>query len=901
MPINTVNYIQRDYVPRVDLQTLGNTYNTLEQGHQQAIKTASDLEVTLANLDLNEKEAGWRQNKLNQIRQTVADNTLYGNSYSALDDLVKQQGDIMSDGGTIGRIKAQKAYKENLARIDAAAIPEGMKQMFREENPYHYEDGPVDPVSGRVLEGKEWTPNTRPVNTIDRYAFMTQVLKNVAAESGKGESVMFLDANGKPTPDYRQSATGEIFKQVGTKWERLPKDKIKRAINAARQMVARAEDSFRQDYRYEEWKYDKEVEKAKQTGGDDTPYVEGFTDKDGNKLSYESWLDKQFDSFANAASYNHVYTDVSYGSALQSYRAAQNAGKKGLGTGQSSIDDMIARGVLGGGNVGSITVEKSNYATAVDAKTAANRQGLNIVRKYFGNSAFKGADSLTDIIINSKLSNGAYGPNIAVNNILKRLGNRITKEDAIALRQAFNGYTRANAQVTKMINAAGKNKDALAFSSEINNQRYSTGNKYGKEIVDRLNHMVSNGEYIYTLGANVANSIKQYYHVDNLNQVPGLIVGNDGDGNITVTFNSQNRNLLPKFASYAKKADDANNKTNWGNWFKKKFGYLTEDSYTISVSGGASNIGNTRGGMVRTFGDASVDLAKAYDKGVEAASKAELKGGISKGEIQMFSTDAGSIGEIFYRDKGAELGLTPSQINTEIDNANDRVKTQLAQGNFSSGQMYIVDSAGRFQKDVSKMQDYTELIQYMANNKRNNLNVTYMTAQGNLGSMPNNGYYLTFDVPDNTDNEVAKKYKGKHMKIYIGGTMNEGYNYEPSLNATHIADNNFQVAKSTRTDIENLGYNNNLGDTRIINRGAGKYSIGFLGHNKIVTENQAISYNRNMELLRQMKEDLWSGAYDNATLLDNSIDALAVEIARNTGNNLEQTNNAIRRYLSNPM
>lgn len=901
MPINTVNYIQRDYVPRVDLQTLGNTYNTLEQGHQQAIKTASDLEVTLANLDLNEKEAGWRQNKLNQIRQTVADNTLYGNSYAALDDLVKQQGDIMSDGGTIGRIKAQKAYKENLARIDSAAIPEGMKQMFREENPYHYEDGPVDPVSGRVLEGKEWTPNTKPVNTIDRYAFMTQVLKNVAAESGKGESVMFLDANGKPTPDYRQSATGEIFKQVGTKWERLPKDKIKRAINAARQMVAGAEDSFRQDYRYEEWKYDKEVEKAKQTGGDDTPYVEGFTDKDGNKLSYESWLDKQFDSFANAASYNHVYTDVSYGSALQSHRAAQSSGGRSSDSGGSSIDDMIGRGVLGGGNVGTMIIEKSNYAAAIDAKTAANRQGLNIIRKYFGNSAFRGADSLTDIIINSKLSNGAYGPNIAVNNILKRLGNNISKEDAIALRQAFNGYTRANAQVTKMINSAGKDRDALAFSSEINNQRYSTGNKYGKKITGMLNNMISNGTYTYTLGSNVANSIKQYYKVDNLNQVPGLIVGNDADGNTTVTFNPQNRNLLPKFASYAKKADDANNKTNWGNWFKKKFSYLTEDSYTISVSGGASNIGNIRGGMVRTFGDASVDLAKAYDEGFEAASKAELKGGISKGEIQMFSTDAGSIGEIFYRDKGAELGLTPSQINTEIDKANERVKTQLAQGNFSSGQMYIVDSAGRFQKDVSKMQDYTELIQYMANNKRNNLNVTYMTAQGNLGSMANNGYYLTFDVPDNTDNEVAKKYKGKHMKIYIGGTMNEGYDYEPSLNATHIADNNFQVAKSTRTDIENLGYNNNLGDTRIINKGAGKYSIGFLGHNKIVTENQAMNYNRNIEFLRQMKEDFWSGAYYNPTLLDNTIDALAAEIARNTGNNLEQTNNAIRRYLSNPI
>lgn len=902
MPINTVNYIQRGYVPRVDLQTLGNTYNTLEQGHQQAIKTASDLEITLANLVLNEKEAGWRQNKLNQIRQTVANNTLYGNSYAALDDLVKQQGDIMSDGGTIGRIKAQQAYKENLARIDAAAIPEGMKQMFREENPYHYEDGPIDPVSGKVLEGKEWTPNTTPVNTVDRYAFMSQVLKNVAAESGSGESVMFLDANNKPTPDYRKSATGEIFKKVGAKWERLPKEKIKRAINAARQMVAGAEDSFRQDYRYEEYKYNKEVAKAEQDGGDTTPYIEGFTDKDGNKLSYESWLDKQFDSFANAASYNHVYTDVSYGSALQSHRAAQNSRKGGAGSGGgSSIDDMIERGVLGGGNVGSMVVEKSNYAAAVDTKTAANRQGLNIVRKYLGSRAFNGADSLTDIIRNSKLSNGAYGPNIAVNNILKQLGNRITKEDAIALRQAFNGYTKANAQVTKLVNGAGKDRDALLFSGEINNQRYSTNNKYGKKITGMLNNMISNGTYTYTLGANVANSIKQYYKVDNLNQVPGLIVGNDADGNITVTFTPQNRNLLPKFASYAKKADDVNNKTNWGNWVKKKFGFITEDSYTVNVSGGASNIGNARGGMTHTFGDASVDLAKAYDNGVKAASQAEIKGGISKGEIQMFSTDAGSIGEIFYRDKGAELGLTPSQINTEIDKANERVKTQLAQGNFSSGQMYIVDSAGRFQKDVSKMQDYTELIQYMANNKRKNLNVTYMTAQGNLGDMPNNGYYLTFDVPNDDTNEVAKRYKGKHMKIYIGGTMNEGYGYEPSLNATHIADNNFQVSKSTRTDIENLGYNSNLGDTRIVNRGAGKYSIGFLGHNKIITENQAINYNRNMELLRQMKEDLWSGAYDNPTLLDNSINALAVEISRNTGNNLEQTNNAIRRYLSDPM
>lgn len=896
MPINTVNFINRDYVPRVDLQTLGNTYNTLEQGNQQAIKTASDLEITLANLDLNEKEAAWRQQKLNNIRKTVEDNTLYGNSYAALDDLVKEQGDILSDGGTIGRIKAQKAYTENLAKIDAAAIPEGMKQMFREENPYHYEDGPIDPISGKVTEGKSWTPNTRPVNTIDRYTFMTQVLKNVAVEAGSGESVSFLDANGNPTKDYRKSADGSIFKQVGSKWERLPKNKIKAAIDAARRTVAGAEDSFRQDYRYEEWKYNKEVEKAKETNGDTTPYVKGFTDKDGNKLSYDAWLDKQFDEFANSASYNHVYTNVNYGSALQNHKARQAAAKKSA-SGNSSVEDLINRGVLGGGNVGSIQVEKSNYSSSVNAKTAANRQGLNIVKKYFKNE-FKNADSITDIIRGIRTKDGKFGPNIAVNELIRRAGNRMSKQDAIALHQAFNGYTRANQQVSKMINASGSNRDGLIFSSEVNNQRYSNTNKYGKQIVGMLNNMVSNGNYTYTLGNNVANTIKQLYGVDDLSKVPGLIVGTDDDNNITVTFTPQNRNLLPKFASYAKKADDMNSKTNWLNWGKKKLGLLTDDSYTVTTSGGATNIGTgSRGVFSRSISDASSDLAKIYDRGVEAASKAEIKGGISKGEIQMFSTDAGSIGEIYYRDKGAAEGLTESEIRNRIEDANTRVKLQLSQGNFSAGQIFSLDKNGRFKKDISKAQDYTDLIQYIAANYPNKLKTSYMTAQGNLENMPNNGYLLTFDVPANDDSEIGKKFKGKHMQLYVGGTINEGYDYEPSLNPTHIADNNFQIAKSTRTDIDNFGYNDNLGDTRIINKGRNKYSVNFLGHSKLLNEQQAMEYNRAMETLRQFKDDLYAGFYTNPTLVDNSINTIATEIARTTGNSFEQTNNAIRRYI----
>lgn len=61
--MKSFNYINTEYVPTVDLNTLGNTFNTLEQGHKEAIKTASNLQAEMAKLELNEAENEWRQQK----------------------------------------------------------------------------------------------------------------------------------------------------------------------------------------------------------------------------------------------------------------------------------------------------------------------------------------------------------------------------------------------------------------------------------------------------------------------------------------------------------------------------------------------------------------------------------------------------------------------------------------------------------------------------------------------------------------------------------------------------------------------------------------------------------------------------------------------------------------------
>ena len=165
--MNTVQFIQRDYIPKVDLETLNKSYNTLEQGHKEAVKAASDLEVAMANLDLNEAESEWRQQKINEIKQTVADNTIYGNSYAALDNIIMQAGNLASDQGMIGRLQAQKDYKAFKERVENdKTLPQDYKDYYLENNPYYYKDN-YD-KQGNIIGGTKWTPISNPTNKSDR-------------------------------------------------------------------------------------------------------------------------------------------------------------------------------------------------------------------------------------------------------------------------------------------------------------------------------------------------------------------------------------------------------------------------------------------------------------------------------------------------------------------------------------------------------------------------------------------------------------------------------------------------------------------------------------------------------------------------------------------------------------
>ena len=314
------NYINRESVNPIELNVLAKTYNTLEQGHQEAVKTASNLEVAMANLDLNEAESQWRQNKLAEIRQVVTDNTTYGNAYGALDDIVTKAGNIASDQGMIGRLQAQKDYKAYQANLDSAKIPEAYKDMFREQNTYNYADK-IDEKTGQIIGGTKWTPSTRPVDSVDHFAVMTRALSIAAKENGSSASVTFLDANGNPTRDASKSATGEMHMKTSSGYQRLSADKIKMAIDSAMSSTPGAKESLEQDYKYTTWKHDKDVK----ANGDKPIVQDGVTDERGNILKFDDFVNKKVTPFINAAKYNNYSSDVQVGTALQSHRAKQAA------------------------------------------------------------------------------------------------------------------------------------------------------------------------------------------------------------------------------------------------------------------------------------------------------------------------------------------------------------------------------------------------------------------------------------------------------------------------------------------------------------------------------------------------------------------------------------------------
>ena len=503
----------------VSLDVLASTYNTLESKHLQAVELRSKYKQALQELPLHPNEDAWVAQQGQEIQKAFDENLNYGNAAAALDDIVRVWGDIKGNPGMKGRLRANQEYQNYMTNLEAnKTLDEDTKAYYREKNKYYYQD--TYDKNGNIIGGSEWKPLEREVNHVPRNLVYEYALKWAAKEGGMGNSVKFLDANGNPTDKYNESVTGEIFTNVSGKWERLSKEKVRAAIDAAMNAIPGAKASFDQEYKIANWKYD-------------NGKASDITDRNGIRMSKEQYFESKINPFINAVTYHNSYNTIIYGDAWKSQLAASATSKAGSGT---ILPNQAIKGLT---SVTSDLVRiKNNAPVEAQAEITTNRQLLS---------------DILNSVLNEKID--------------LHIATDEQREQAIAnisdpkLRAQAASYNLKIKDAEAYINTMSQGKDDIDVEKyEVYNAVMSNSdlpdNDAAKPIKTRINNFFGDSEAIRQyLTPQELNNFKNLLGVENiLNN--GIIIGNDSKGRPYVQLNKNNYEGAYMFANGVEQSSD---------------------------------------------------------------------------------------------------------------------------------------------------------------------------------------------------------------------------------------------------------------------------------------------------------------------------------------------------------
>lgn len=290
--------IYPEYTPSIDLDAVERTYRRLEDAHQQTINNLSTSKAAIAALDLNKDEDPWRQEQIAKLDNAMSDMYLYGNAYVAADELNKMIGDIASDPGMIGRVRAQQQYKTWEANLDKSNLNDKQKAYFKAMNKYHYED--IRDDTGKVIGGTDWTPQVNYVNNVDIGALMARATQLAVADVSGSDIVYYKDASGKWTTNMNASVDGLPYYKINGHYEVLSKDKVRLALDTVIRGTPGALDSINQNYDIDKWYNDKGDASSKMN----------IIGKDGKLLTRNQYIERILDGYANVTSYSRSNTTM---------------------------------------------------------------------------------------------------------------------------------------------------------------------------------------------------------------------------------------------------------------------------------------------------------------------------------------------------------------------------------------------------------------------------------------------------------------------------------------------------------------------------------------------------------------------------------------------------------------
>lgn len=748
MPINFYTPTFRQQVNPIDLNVLARTYNTLEQGHQQAIQTKSQIDAQLAQLDLNEAEDAWRQEQLNKVRNALTENMQYGNAYSSLDDIVGTYGDITSSPGMIGRLRAQQDYKAYMDNLDKRTdLSEDYKNYYRAVNKYNYQD--ITDKNGNVIGGSKWTPIDKEVSEIPMNQILNQALQWAAKEQGGGSQTRWLDANGKVTDDITKSVTGEIYSHTKGDWQRLSKAKLAEAVKAVIENTPGAKASLEQDYKIAKWKYD-------QNGSNPD-----ITDKNGILLTPEQYLAKRIDPFYNAATFYNQDSNTTYGEAWKAQLAlAKQAGLGSTTQRKQSIDNLTYKGT---------PIRIDNFMPAqAQAEITSNRQSIaGLLSKYN-----------PDININLSTAN----PDDIRTSIMTNITNPSDRAYALSY---LNDIIDNQEYINNL--KVGKSQDSIdgfdTYNSIISLSDLPS-NKYSDRYSKYVNQIFEDSSAIrqYFNNDDVYNSFINAIGGEKKAASLGVRFGSDGNGYRYAELPKNYHKSIYSFGKAVKEAEDTRNPLNaFLNSVKTRFFGYGDKFVRVDSNGEEYHAGLPTGNKEPYIG--LID----YVDSLKSKNDAVLDGG------QITSS---TIGISAMTPELAELNFVMSS-NPEAASKYSAQKKQLEEQAMSAikagidltqGESYITSENGIFEPMTSE--DRKAYTAYLRSAKENEITPTIVRdpKTGDVGVQINiAGYY-----------DTEGKLKREPITLLVGSgaidsSIIQSWNQDTSWKATGKVENYYNA------------------------------------------------------------------------------------------------------------
>lgn len=760
--MKTFQYIEPQFVPPVDLQTLNTAYSNLESMHQEAVKSSSELKNAIAQLQLNESEEGFRQQLVKSVEDTIDSNMNHGNLAGAYDDIIKLSGDIVASPALIGRLKAQQDYLTYQAKVDSMNLPDDYKEYFKEMNPYHYED--TYDRNGNVIEGSKWNPIKTPTTMVNLADIADKALRRVAEEVGQSSVTRWLDKDMKPTTDPTKAFDGEVYDITTNSWQRLGADKIADAIYAVIEQTPGAKESLDQDYDVSLWKHNKFAKTS------DEITVSDITDENGNILSRENYLAKRINDTARTSAYEKRVTNTTYGSGLSTYIKAKHTPT--TATSGAGLDNQVFDILDAALRDDPITFTHNKGEKAYELKANTVYQIKDTLSRFGISPETDSIDDLSyaiDLIPDTIDGNSTYGIKDMLNNQLMLLEEAQFNLDAIRMNMSDSDREKYDFALG-MLNGGKPIKDR---------------SRYDNRVINTENHLFNDAsrlEISFKTDTELNDFLRMFANETDLYQA-GINIGEK-----SITIDNEARNIIPLVASKATNYNRIN--TGWlGKMFANK---PTFDIKMINEKGeDVTQIGTTKDGIPDNISKRYfTDLGDYYNKAQRFAAKYDDKYDITNKDITLSNLDIyGETHTEGYTSTMYNMGLMDLQEKKRIDtNALETIDNALL--HFDVTQYDVYDANGKI-TDAKELQELKHELRIALQQNRVAKTSSLVPGIIDAHSGLQGGYTITILPPDNKKNMNGSDPK-ETRQYYIPGLGQEPHlqalNQNPTFNASNTLD-----------------------------------------------------------------------------------------------------------------